>query len=500
MDWTGDSKKMLRNLRNDRWSEEDFLKVRKETLAQWPTGEEVDLDEAVSYHKSMPDHKNVAKVLNRALKEGVTLVQPRGGVALVDEQIELLLHLQNEGHADILPTTIDAYSRTQRYNEAQHGLEESWRLGRSMLNGLPAVNHGVKECRRLVEAVDLPLCVRTGTADARLLAEITLAAGYSDFLGAGIDYNIPYTKNIPLEVTIFAWQYVDRLTAYYEERGVHLNREQYGALSGMLLPPGIIAAISVLEGLLAVEQGVKRYAMGYPQTGHLIQDVAALKVMPELAEEYFVRFGHPGVMITTVMHQWMGAFPQDEAQALGVIGYGAATAALAGATQVISKSPHEAIGIPTKEANAAGVRASKQVIRMIERQRYPVTQELREEMDLIKREARAIVNKVIDMGEGDAAIGIIRAFSAGTLDIPFSPSVRNANKAMPVRDNSGAVRWLDPGNLPLPDDVRSFHREKVRERAAVEKREPDYEMTVDDIYAINRGMLIGRPENSLSDS
>ncbi len=486
--------KMIKNVKNERWSEEDFLKVRKETLAQWHTGQEVDLDEAIGYHKSMPDHKNVAKMLARALKEGRTLVQPRGGVALVDAQIELLLELQNQGNADILPTTIDSYSRTQRYNEAQHGLEESKRLNRSMLNGLPAVNHGVKECRRIVDAVDRPLCVRTGTSDARLLAEVTIAAGYTDFLGAGIDYNIPYTKNIPLEVTLFAWQYVDRLVSYYEERGIPLNREQYGALSGMLLPPGIVAAIAVLEGLLAVEQGVKRYAMGYPQTGHLIQDVAALRAMPELAQEYFSRAGHPDIMITTVMHQWMGAFPPDEAQAFGVIGYGAATAALAGATQVISKTTHEAIGIPTKEANAAGVRTSKQIIQMIEKQRYPETPEVRAEMDFIKREARAIADKVIDMGNGDVAVGIVHAFASGVLDIPFTPSLRNVNKAIPVRDDSGAVRWLDPGNLPLPDDVKAFHKEKVAERALAESREPSYEMTVDDIYAINRGKLIGRPE------
>lgn len=495
MDSSSYVKKMLQNVKNERWSEEDFFKIRRETLAQWPTGREVDLDEAIEYHKSMPDHKNVSKVLRRAVEKGITLVQPRGGVALVNEQIQLLLHLQNEGNADILPTTIDSYSRTQRYSEAQHGIEESRRLGRSMLNGLPAVNHGVQECRRLVEAVDRPLCVRTGTSDARLLAEITMAAGYSDFLGAGIDYNIPYTKNIPLEVTLFAWQYVDRLAAYYEEHGVEFNREQYGALSGTLLPPGLLAAIAVLEGLMAVEQGVKRYAMGYAQTGHLVQDVAALRAMPELAGEYFGKMGHHGIMITTVLHQWMGAFPPDEAQAFGVIGYGAATAALAGATQVISKTTHEAIGIPTKEANAAGVRTSKQVIQMLEHQRYPDTPALGDEMDLIKREARAIVDKVMDMGDGDVAVGIIRAFAGGVLDIPFSPSVRNANKALPVRDNSGAVRWLDPGNLPLPRDVRAFHEEKVKERAAFEGRVPGYEMTIDDIYAINRGKLIGRPEN-----
>ena len=76
------AKKMIRDVKNVRWSEEDFLKVRRETLSQWPTGKDIDLDEAIAYHKKMPDHKNVAKELSRALKEGITLVQPLWGSRL----------------------------------------------------------------------------------------------------------------------------------------------------------------------------------------------------------------------------------------------------------------------------------------------------------------------------------------------------------------------------------------------------------------------------------
>ena len=44
---------------------------------------------------------------------------------------------------------------------------------------------------------------------------------------------------------------------------------------------------------------------------------------------------------------------------------GSTIAALAKATKVIVKTPHEAIGIPTKEANAAGLRCTKQVVNML---------------------------------------------------------------------------------------------------------------------------------------
>ncbi len=61
----------------------------------------------------------------------------------------------------------------------------------------------------------------------------------------------------------------------------------------------------------------------------------------------------------------MGGFPQDEAKAFGVISWGSAAAALPSATKVIVKTPHEAMGIPTMEANAQGLRCTKQVISML---------------------------------------------------------------------------------------------------------------------------------------
>ena len=55
----------------------------------------------------------------RAKKEGRTLVQPRGGVALVEDQIALLQCLQDQGGADLLPNTTDTYTRNLKFQEAQ---------------------------------------------------------------------------------------------------------------------------------------------------------------------------------------------------------------------------------------------------------------------------------------------------------------------------------------------------------------------------------------------
>jgi len=481
------------HLRNKKWDLDRFHAMREEVLLGWPTGVEVDLQEALNYHRILPDEKKFNVKLAQAEASGVTLAQPRAGVALIPELIDLLKYLQDQGGADVLPTTIDSYTRLNRYQEAQTGIEESRAQGRSMLNGFPAVNHGVGACRRVIEALDIPVQVRHGTPDARLLAEITIAGGFTAFEGGGISYNIPYAKDVPLSRSIRDWQYVDRLVGYYEENGVSINREPFGPLTGTLVPPCISVAVGLIEGLLAAEQGVKNISLGYGQCGNLMQDIAAVRSLKELAREYMDRFGYEDVVVTTVFHQWMGGFPQAESKAYGVISWGAVAAGLAKATKVVVKTPHEAIGIPTKEANAAGIQATKQVLNMLKDQSLPETGELNEEIEMIKKESRALVEKAMELGEGDLALGAERAFQAGTLDIPFAPSRANAGRIMPARDNSGAVRLLDFGNLPFDADIKDYHRAKIAERARAENRQPGFQMVIDDIYAISKGMLVGRP-------
>ncbi len=482
-------------LQNRKWNPDEFSAVRMEVLRAWPTGAEVDLREAVAYHQKMPREKIFSSELARALASGVPLAQPRAGVALLPELIDLLKYLQDTGGADLLPTTIDSYTRLNRYREAQTGIEESKIQGRSVLNGFPAVNHGVSACRKLTEALAVPVQVRHGSPDARLLAEITLAGGFTAFEGGGISYNIPYAKEVPLTRSIRDWQYVDRLVGYYAENGVTINRESFGPLTGTLVPPSISLAVGIIEGLLAAEQGVKSISLGYGQGGNLIQDMAALHSLKVLVVEYMTRFGYQDISLSTVFHQWMGGFPQDESEAYGVIAWGAVTATLARVTKVIVKTPHEAIGIPTKEANAAGIRTTKQILNMLKDQTLPETPEFDEEVEIIKQETRALIDKTLELGEGDLALGVERAFQAGTLDIPFAPSKFNAGRIIPARDNLGAVRLLDFGNLPFTPEIKDFHRQKIAARGCAEQREPGFQMVVDDIYAVSKGMLVGRPKH-----
>ncbi|MGO1468982.1 MAG: methylaspartate mutase subunit E [Tissierella sp.] len=482
------------DLKNKKWSDDEFFKQREEVLGQWPTGKEVDLDEAVKYLENIPDEKNFAKKLEKAKNEGKTLAQPRAGVALIDEHIKLLNFLDKEGGADLLPSTIDSYTRQNRYDECQVGIEESLKAGRSLLNGYPGVNHGVKGGRKVFESVNLPLQARHGTPDSRLLAEIIHAAGFTSNEGGGISYNIPYAKSVTMEKSIRDWQYCDRLVGYYEDRGISINREPFGPLTGTLVPPSTSNAVAIIEALLAAEQGVKSITVGYGQCGNLVQDVAAIRSLEEQTEEYLAKYGYKNVVVTTVFHQWMGGFPEDEAKAFGVISTGAAAAALAGATKVIVKTPHEAIGIPTKEANSEGIKATKMVLNLLEGQRMPMSKELQSEINVIKAETKCMVDGIIKAGNGDLAIGTVKGFEEGIIDIPFGPSKYNYGKMMPARDNEGAVRYLMTGNIPFTKDLLDFNKSKLEERGTFENRAVGFQMTVDDIFAVGKGKLIGRPE------
>ena len=481
------------DIRNKKLSNDDFFAQRNEVLSQWKTGSEVNFEEAVEYQKSIAPEKRFGNELAKAVENRCTLIQPRAGVALHNEHIELLQYLEEEGEADLLPTTVDSYTRLNRYNEAETGIEKSRETHRSMLNGFPIVNYGVNICRIVTSALKKPVQVRHGTPDARLLTEISIAGGFTSYEGGGISYNVPYSKNHSIEKTIAYWQYTDRLVGLYEEAGISINREPFGPLTGTLIPACISNSVAVIEALLAAEQGVKDITVGYGQCGNLIQDIAALRSLIVVTREYLDKFGYKDVRITTVFHQWMGGFPQDEAKAFGVISWGAAAAALAKATKVIVKTPHEAMGVPTKEANAAGLRATKQVISMLKDQDFREIPAVVTESEVIEKEMKCILGKVEELGKGDFALGTVAAFEAGVIDIPFAPSKYNAGKVMPARDNQGAVRLLDIGNLPFTQDIIDFHRNKLEERARYENRPVSFQMVIDDVYAIGQGHLVGRP-------
>ncbi|MBM3546841.1 MAG: methylaspartate mutase subunit E [Alphaproteobacteria bacterium] len=465
----------------------DHDRERSFVLQHWPTGRgAADLGDNAAWLARRP---SLAAAEGEVLEgRRSMLIQPRTGVALPEEQARLFRAASDAG-ATVLSYQIDSLTRNNNYVEAAEGIRESNLAQFSTINGFPAVNHGVPVLRRVGARVDRPLQVRHSTRDPRLLAEISYGGGVSGFEGGAICYNIPYYKDYPLAEAIARWRYVDRLTArYHDAFGLTLHREFFGVLTGTLVPPCIAIATGVLESVLAAQQGVRAVAIGYAEQGCRAQDVAALRMIPKLAKRILANFGFASVAVGAVFHQYMAAFPAQPGKARQLIRASGTSARLGKATRLLTKTAAEAIRIPSLNDNIEGLSLTLAGIADADAM---VLDEKRvgEEADWIEREVTALVDHVVELGRGNVATGIIRAFRAGSLDVPFAPSRYNSGDCITARDAGGAVRFLSCGRLPFSADIVQFHAERMSERRRLSgvQEKQDYRLIEEDLLRIPRG-------------
>jgi len=477
-------------IRNKRLSDDDFQQQRKDVLALWPTGQEVDFSEAVEFQNGLLPDKNYAKKLALAKETGSTLIRSDSGVPSLDEQTEYQRYLQDEGDCDVLGTIIDSFTRNLRYEAVEQSMQESVQSGKWLLNGFPIVHHGVEQTRKVIAGANLPVQLRGVAPDWRLISEIGMASGYTASSAAPIIAFSQFSHDTPLEVIIANFQYMYRLMGSYEEAGVPIVAEISGGV-GILTPNSLTHAATIIDALIAAEQGVKNMSLMVHTQGHLVQDIAACTILPRLCQEYLNRFGYRGMTLTVVTTSWSGKFPEDPAQAFAVICLGVTAAVLAGAQLAHAKTVEEGITIPKKESNAASLRATRKVIDMLKDQNIPLDTGVVEiERKIQELETKAIVDKVLELGNGDVAIGVIEAFKLGVIDQVFATSKYVASRVLGVRDNEGAVRYLEHGGLPFTNEIIEFNREKIAERKKVSGKEVDYESVIADLFSISKGALV----------
>ncbi|MFF9086517.1 methylaspartate mutase [Streptomyces sp. NPDC014991] len=399
-----------------------------------------------------------AEVLQRCRAAGRVAIQPRCGVGGHAEMTQLLRTLEAEAHPDILTLTIDSHTRLKRFEEALRSLN----LHPDDLNGYPLVAHGWRRGRELNESVAAPLEIRHGSPDARRLFDVSVASGITSFEGGGISYNLPYSKAVPLTESLGAWQDVDRRCGELADLGVIVDRELFGTLTAVLVPPSISLAVSVVEAVLAARAGVRCISVAYPQGGHLAQDIAALRCIPVLAERYLPA----GVDVHAVLHEFMGVFPRQRDNAEDLILYGALVARLGGASKLITKTYQEAYGIPDTRANVEG-------LRLADRANSPLLDFLRvdearvaEEMEWILTEVGDLVDPLVE--RADLIEAAAEAFERGALDIPFSASRYARSDVIPRRDAEGAIRYLSAGSLPFSAAGRRRNEELLAARPGTE--------------------------------
>lgn len=410
----------------------DGLVLGADTEARLPPAADID------HHLHNSVKRRAVDVLADAVVRRRPVVQPRCGVGRHSAMLALLRSLDHSG-AGLLTVTIDAHTRLKRFATAARTLEED----PDHLNGYPLVAHGWKRGRELDQSVVAPLQLRHGSPDPRDLFAVALAAGITSFEGGGVSYNLPYSKDVPLARSLEAWRQVDAVCGRLAEDGVVVDRELFGTLTGVLMPPSLCLAVAMLEAVAASRQGVRCVSVAYPQGGEAHQDIAALRSIAPLAERYLPA----SVQVFAVLHEFMGPFPQAPDVADALIFYGALVGRLGGAAKIVTKTNQEAFGIPDAGANVHGVRtaalACSELLDFIELDQ----DRIEEESHWIEREVVELVDPVLQ-GK-DLATSIEAAFRAGTLDIPFSASIHARSDIIPARDAGGAIRYLFAGRLPF---------------------------------------------------
>ena len=484
--------------KNKKWDLDRFLAERKKVLAAWPTGKEVDFDEAVEYHKRLPDHKNFTKVVQKLHREGRTVMFPRGGTPILEQEIELNRVLVEAG-LPVIPLTPDSYCRLGQYAKAEKGLEESNKSGKPKLNGYPTVIHGVKNTRKVVENTEAALNQRlTNIGGIKLMAEIAFASGITAALCDPIITFGWYEKKPTVSQCIEEYQYVQRLIGHYAEKGVIIATDIDGMNANLQFPMSVDIAGVIVVALLGAEQGIKSIIPRISAFGHMAQDIAWTRVLRKLTREYLDKFGYrdtltPGLALDQVP---LFPHPQDMGTSFGFLGYSATVGVLAEAEMVYVRTIDEAAGIPTKEAHAVSYRAAKFIYDVIRAQKIHLdTEELRTEERITEIEVRAILDKILELGDGDVAVGFEKAVQHGIVDSPLASNVNLKSRVMGIRDNLGACRYLDFGNLPIPEEVKEFHRQKVAEREKAEGRKMDLNVVIQDFWAFSKGKIKGEPNS-----
>jgi methylaspartate mutase epsilon subunit len=487
---------METKLRNKRLDEKEFLNMRGPFLAQWKTGREVDLDEAVEYQKKLPDSKNWHKVARKLHEEGRTAIFPRAGTGLLEDQISLSKKLVESG-VPFIPVTTDSYTRQLDFEKVDSLLAEMKKTGRNLLNGYPIINYGVKQTRKIIESVERgAFNPRLSLKSYPLASEISFAAGMTGIAASSFISWAAYEKDATLEQSMRTNQYVHRLIGYYADRGVIISTDNHGWILTGMQPMTVNLATTIVDALMVAEQGGKSITSVVHLMGNMAQDLAWIRITPKLMREYLDRFGYKDVAIAGVFAQHTPLFPMPQGMggAFAFPNYTAVVAALGKATAVSIRTIDEALGIPTEESHALSYESTNWLLNVIRGQNINFQiKGIEEEEDIAEMEIRALMDKILEVGDGDIISGCLKCVEAGFLDSSFSPNKQVRDLVMGIKDIHGAIRWTEFGNLPFPEEVKKFHRAKVADREKAEGRKMDYDVLVQDFWAFSKGQLVGKP-------
>lgn len=205
-------------------------------------------------------------------------------------------------------------------------------------------------------------------------------------------------------------------------------------------------------------------------------------MLARVARDYLDRAGYKDVKYHQEAYGWLGSWPRDPDRASAVNCWHTLIPILAGTVNLVMlKGIDEGVSIFSIRGNRTSLLEAMQLVDMMGSQRLPESEELKLEEKITEMEVRAVVDKVLELGDGDVAKGMVKAIDVGVLDTAFSPWRYFKGKVMFVRDNSGAIRYLEHGNLPLPKESVEYHKQKITEREKAEGIKADIETVIVDL-------------------
>ncbi|MEQ4192740.1 methylaspartate mutase [Streptomyces sp. YIM 103828] len=374
---------------------------------------------------------------------GTLVVQPRMGFA-DPGRMRAGLRAVRAAHPTAAGTiTLDSYTRLGQHDAVARAMREGVQL-----NGYPLLHHPPQVTREVIRQVagpGFPVQVRHGSPMPADIFAALAEAGLSASEGGPASYCLPYSRT-PLAVSVRDWERGCALLAGLRDRGVEPHLETFGGcMLGQLCPPSMLIAVSVLEAMFFVRNGIGCVSLSYAHQGYSEQDREALWALRRLACRFLV-----GADWHVVLYTYMGLFPRTPGGAAELARHAVRLAVTTGTERLIVKTVAEAERIPTIEESVSAVREAARYAGELAGE-HGMSETVQDTGVLA--EAEALIEATLCLDD-DVGRALVAAFASGYLDVPYCLHPDNAGKATSRLDGNGGVVWADTGKLPIPSAVR----------------------------------------------
>ncbi|MGW7431542.1 methylaspartate mutase [Streptomyces sp. NPDC054861] len=378
----------------------------------------------------------------RAAAAGRLVVQPRMGFDTPERMRAGLAATRAAAAVTVGTLTIDSYTRVGDHAAARAALAEG-----APLNGYPIAAHPAERTRAMLDGIlgpAFPVQVRHGSSRPEAIVRALAAAGLDATEGGPVSYCLPYGRT-PLARSVDNWARACELLAALAPAPRVPHLESFGGcMLGQLCPPGLLVALSVLEGLFFTRHGIRSVSLSYAQQTDPVQDAEAVRALHRLAAELLP----PDTDRHVVLYTYMGVFPRTAHGATRLLEDSARLAVHAGAQRLIVKTAAEAHRIPTVRENVRALETAAASAELAAPAGATVAAALEADSE-VYREARAFVDAVLDLGT-DLGRALRAAFARGVLDVPYCLHPDNAGRSRSFVDPGGRLCWAETGSMPVP--------------------------------------------------